>query len=157
MSMPRLVLSACLFASAWMLGPAVGQTAPIVSRMTPDEVLDFLHANKVEARHHPGPTNEPTVQAVLGGMRGAVILKDCEEKRCGSLKFVVSGKADARHTPDYLNDWNARRRYVPAYLFDGTVFLTRDFNLSGGVTTAALVQELRVFDTLVRGFGSFKP
>lgn len=133
------------------------QSDRAVTRMTRADVLALLQANGIEAHLPDQPTRQPTVRAVLGGMRGAVMLFDCEEERCGSLKFVASGNADARHDLAYLNAWNAWRRYAAAYLHEGKVYLYRDYDLRAGVTTAALAQELKTFELLVRNFGSFKP
>lgn len=155
--MRSLKLLACLVVFALTGGAALAQADRTIARMTPDDVLNFLSAQGLEASHPPNKTHRPAIRARLGRQPGMVFLYDCQDASCGSLKFVAFGKAGPKHDLAFLNAWNSKRRYVAAYLHGEEVYLYLDYDLRAGTTSAALTQALKTFELAVRDFGSFTP
>lgn len=100
---------------------------------------------------------DPMVRGRINGIGYSIYFYGCSEKgiECSSIQFYA-GFLDYTGGLERLNQWNLDNRFGKAYLFnDGTVGVSLNVNLDGGVTRANLDDTFGFWDLVIRDFPDF--
>lgn len=148
-----------LAAAVALAGPALAQPkdAPVAT-LTSVSVEGFasllqdqgFKAEQVQGRY------VPLVFTGMAGRQVSVGFYDCTAGACAAIQYRLIFRKDDDLTLDLANAWNVRKRFAKAHVAtDGRLILEWDYDLSGGVSSAALRQSVQRFQQMVGLFDQF--
>lgn len=119
----------------------------------PSGIQGFLAEHGYVANLITGADGDPLIRGRLSRTDYTVQFYECEAGRfCNSVQFAAEAPASPTLTPERLNAFNLRWRYVRAVLDRDTVRMLLDLNLDAGVSAANLEDTLDIWRQLVEVF-----
>jgi hypothetical protein len=133
--------------AALMLGVGAAQARPIPEAgLTVEEVAAWLKSEGFDAKISKTDDGAPYVATAKAGINFDVDLYDCTDGRCRALQFVAGFDLKEPLPPAKANEWNAKKRYLRAYIDqNGDPTFAYDTNVGPGGTYEALQDDLNVF------------
>ncbi len=122
-------------------------------------MAEVVKATGFRAELKPFATpNQPDGQIILTGMAGTPVTMApilCKDKLCRVIEFRARF-ANMSVTPVELNKWNQTKNFARAYQqADGTVLLSSEIDMGGGMTIKAVANGVRRFEFLLGQFKTF--
>ncbi|MGH1367868.1 MAG: YbjN domain-containing protein [Maritimibacter sp.] len=121
--MRNSVFSSVLSVACIMGGLAAAQDATpetMILASDPSSVLTHLNATGYPAKLTEDSVGDPLIEFRLSGERYDIFFYDCTKNEdCQALQFYAGFNVGGSVELDTLNEWNADRRFVRAYMVDG--------------------------------------
>lgn len=140
-----LVLSACT-----VTGPErpAASAGGVFTSVSGGEVQTILQNAGYRAELGVDNVGDPMISSSAGGLGYTLYFYECSgEKRCDSLVFWAGFAMDDKPSLDTINQWNQTKRFSRAYLDEeGDPILEMDLLVDGGITEAAFVETLNLWD-----------
>jgi hypothetical protein len=136
---------------------AAASAQTIVSAENPKEIASIIQRLGFQAKLETDNLGDPVIRSSSTGVDFSIYFYDCtNNKRCKSLHLTAGYDLPEGATLEAMQQWNADKRFVSAYLDDESdPFLQMDINTEGGITEENLERSFELWQSLKGEFETY--
>ena len=153
--MKRIAFALAL--ASFFLAPAAiaGDLPP--GGMTVQEVAGWLLTQGYPAQIVDDPTSpgDQMVSSSIDGINFDIYMYGCTGGRCDSLEYGAGWNSMSSLSTDKINAWTRDKRYVRAYLDNGTLWASYDLDISPGCNYDCLAHSLVRWRSVLSSFKTY--
>jgi hypothetical protein len=140
-------------------GAPAGGAGGTITSIVPEQAMRLLQAGglqKGESLNLDGGTKG--FRGELNGFKVVGIFTGCQGTGCSSIAYFAFFQAGDSIDGNYLNAYNRDRRFSRVFLDkEGSLVLSLDTHLSGGVAPAHITQTTSLFGSSLKWLSEFTP
>lgn len=158
--MKRILIAAFALTAllAWPAFAAVTSVPLPAEGITPADMAQLLALHEMAPKLSQSSDGQPIINGRAAGLGFDVSFGACHSGRCQDVYFRVgwsNAKGNAQLTPDKINAWNNRNKFLRAYMSpDNTLWVAMDDRVAYG-TTANVEAYIQLWRAMLPEFKSF--
>jgi hypothetical protein len=136
-------------------GGALAKNLP-AGGLTVGEIASWLQNDGYKAQVQTAKDGSQNVYSASDGVGFHIYPYDCKNKRCGSFEFSAGFDTKGALSPQKINEWNKKTRWVRSYVDDvNDPWLEYDVDLTPGGTYDLLDDEFALWRDRISKFQAF--
>jgi len=121
--------------------------------LTLQQIVSWLQDSGYKAEVQKNSQGEANVYSAAEGTGFHIYFYDCKQDVCGSIQFSVGFNTKGAFNTDQMNTWNAKNRWVRAYIDDvKDPWLEYDVDLTPGGTYEILNDQFAIWRGQLKKF-----
>jgi hypothetical protein len=157
----QLFAAAALSALCFAAPVAAEDTTPcgtgLVCASDPQTVVAAMEKAKFAPKLGKDNDDDPMIESEDGVYQFEVYFYGCKEHaKCDSLRFESTFEKAPENTPEFANKWNAKKRFLQAYIRpNGEFTVAYDVTTSGGLNQANFADVLDWWNSQLEELSDF--